>query len=253
MKYNFKRLLFPIFFFLVGAASLWCQDVRFPKPVGFVNDFTRIISYRYENEMTLIAEELQRKTGFELVVVTVPDMQGLVVEDYASRLYETWGIGKKENDYGALLLLALQERKMRIETGYGVEGILPDGLCGEIRDRYMLPDFRDGNYGQGFYKGMLAVTDIVAKDAGVQITGAKKMPAGERTKSSRGGGIFSFIVIVFLIIVTRGRILPWLLLGSMMGGGGRRGGGFSSGGGFGGGFGGFGGGMSGGGGASGSF
>lgn len=252
MRSQFRKFCILFLFIFTGFSTLRSQEITFPKPVGFVNDFARIVSYRYEKEMTLIAQELERKTGFELVVVTVPDLKGFTIEAYASRLYKNWGIGKRENDYGTLLLLSLQERRTRIETGYGAEAILPDGLCGEIRDQYMIPYFQKGDYGQGFYKGMLAVTDIVAKDAGVHITGTQEAPLRQRSKSGRGGGIFSFIFIVFLIIVTRGRIIPWLFLGAMMGGG-RRGGGFSGGGGFGGGFGGFGGGMSGGGGASGSF
>ena len=129
---------------------------------------------------------------------------------------------------------------------------MPDGLTGGILDDYVMPDLRKGEYGLGLYRGLLRITEIVARNTGVQIDGIPAMDtrprsdAGSRGRSS-GGGIFLIIMFIFLMIITRGRILPWLLLSMFMGGG--RGGGFG-GGGFGGGFGGFGGGMSGGGGAS---
>ena len=228
------------------------QDISFPKYKDQpVNDFARVISTSYEERIDGLAREVIQKTGVALVVVTVENMGGMAVDDYANRLYEAWGIGQRGKDEGALFLLAVEERKVRIEVGYGLEGILPDGVCGDILDRYALPDFRDGNYGGGFYRSMAAVAGIIAKDRGAEITGA--VAPRTRTESSEKGGIggiFFVLFFIFLMIVTKGRILPWLFLSMMMGGGGR-GGGFSGrGGGFGGGFGGFGGGMSGGGGAS---
>lgn len=219
-----------------------------------VNDYAHIISPSYEQRMDALSREVLEKTGAALVVATVEDMDGMEVDDYANRLFEAWGIGRQGEDKGVLFLLAARERRVRIEVGYGLEGILPDGRAGSILDRYALPDFREGDYGRGFYRAMLAVAGIIAEDAGVQITGAVaprtvSRSSGDR-EDERGGNLFFIIIFIFLMIVTRGRILPWLFLSMMMGGG--RGGGFG-GGGFSGGFGGFGGGMSGGGGASRSF
>ena len=215
-----------------------------------VHDFARVISPSYENRLEILAREVLQKTGATLVVVTVEDMGGSSIEEYAAGLYEAWGIGQKGEDKGVLFILAIQERKVHIEVGYGLEGLLPDGLVGEILDRYAVPDFQDGNYGRGFLRSMLSVSEIIARDAGVTITGVgtpRSSPSQTSTRR-RGGGLFFIILMIFLMIVTRGRILPWLFLGLLMGGGGR--GGSFGGGGFGGGFGGFGGGMSGGGGAS---
>jgi uncharacterized protein len=151
-----------------------------------------------------------------------------------------------------LIFLAAKERQVRIETGYGVEGIIPDGLAGEILDRDAIPYFKQGDYGRGFYETMASVSSVVAKAAGVTLTGAPRSesrPAGTERKL----GIFQLALLlaaVFFLLGTRqGRaILPWILLMMMSGGGDRRsGGGFGSFGG--GGFGGFGGGSSGGGGA----
>jgi uncharacterized protein len=248
-----KRRIPILIFTCLLSTLLFSENIQSLKPRGWVNDFAGVISQYYETKMGTISAEVKRKTGAELTVVTVKSLDGQDIETYASQLYEAWGIGEKGKDNGVLILLAMAERKIRIEVGYGLEPILPDGLTGGILDEYVMPDLRNGEYGLGLYRGLLKITEIVAKNAGVQITGIPSVDQqprsdmGNRRRSS-GGGIFLIIVFIFLMIVTRGRILPWLLLSMFMGGG-RGGGGFGSGG-FGGGFGGFGGGMSGGGGAS---
>ena len=149
-----------------------------------------------------------------------------------------------------LIFLTKKERKIRIETGYGVEGILPDGLTGQILDDYVVPFLKEGNYGKGLLNGTIALSQIIAKDAGVQLTGTVPYNSayGPRKKRSLGSRLFSFFffIVLFFLVIRNPMLLPFLLLG--MGG---RGGGLGSGssGGFGGGFGGFGGGLSGGGGA----
>jgi len=195
------------------------------------------------------------KTGSPVVVVTVKDMGGMTVEDYAHRLFRKWGIGDRDRDNGVLILVALEERKIRIENGYGVEGVLPDGLTGSILDRDILPDLRNGDYGAGLYRGMARVAGILAKEAGVAIDGSLEAPEMYPVKDEDGTCLPVVLIFIFLVIVTKGRIIPWLLLAFLSGGSGRSGGGgfgggFGGGGSFGGGFGGFGGGSSGGGGAS---
>lgn len=237
---------------------------QFPEPTGYVNDFAGVLSRQYEQAMENLARELEQKTGTELVVVTMTEIGGDDVTDYANRLYENWGIGKKGSDKGALILNVTEARFVRIEIGYGLEGIIPDGLAGEIRDRYIIPGLRDGNYDQGLSNGMSAIAGIVAEDAGVSLTGVTSRPQGRRSSersSQNGGSIIKLIMFIlfFLLIGRRGRggLLPLLLMGSMMGSGRRSWGGGGFGGGFGGfgggGFGGFGGGLSGGGGAGGSY
>ena len=110
------------------------QSDRFPKYRGWVNDFARVISPYYEEKMELVAAEVKRKTGVEIAVAAVESMNGVSLEEYANRLFETWGIGGKDRDNGLLLLLAVQERQVRIEVGYELEGILSDGRCGQILD-----------------------------------------------------------------------------------------------------------------------
>jgi uncharacterized protein len=228
----------------------------FPKPRGLVNDFAGVISPQYEREISGLAREVLEKTGTAIVVVTMPDIGGAEYNDYVNRLYSAWGIGKKGEDKGVLIFVTIKERKMRIETGYGVEGILPDGLVGEIRDRYMIPYLHKNQFGKGLLNGTLAIAQVIAKDAGVRLTGTSAVP--RRIKKSRSGLSFLpfLIFIVIILFFSRRRGGSWLFfLPFFFGGGGRGFGGGMGGsfGGFGGGFGGFGGGMSGGGGAGGGF
>ena len=243
-------LLIAAFLFLIAFPTEAAEI--FPKPTGAVNDFAGLIPAQYKSRLESLAGELLEKTGTTVVVATVETIGDNTPSDYANRLYQAWGIGKKGEDKGVLIFLAAKERQVRIETGYGVEGIIPDGLAGEILDRYAIPYFKQNDYGRGFYETMAAVSLVVAKDAGVTLTGAA--PSERRpVASERKLGIFQLVLLLavafFLLGTRQGRaILPWILLMMMSGGGGRRGGGgFGSFGG--GGFGGFGGGSSGGGGA----
>jgi len=219
----------------------------FPKPSGPVNDFAGIIPQTDKQKMETLSMEVLQKTGTSVVVVTVSTVGDSDAAIYISELYQDWGIGKKGEDKGVLILLALKERRIRIETGYGVEGILPDGLVGEILDQYTVPFLKKGQYGPGLFNAVAAVSAVIARDANVALSGEVKTYKTSRSRTRRIS-LFPLILIILILfsLFRRGRgILPLLILGSM-GGRGGFGGGF---GGFGGGFGGFGGGMSGGGGA----
>lgn len=261
-----------LFVFLLGCFEPVYSQPQYPKPLGFVSDHADIIPQNIENEITAICREVKQKTGAEIAVVAVESVGDEHYVDYAVKLFKKWGIGEQGKDNGIMLFQTVSERSFRIEVGYGLEGIIPDGLAGEIRDRYVFPHFRKGDFGQGLLNGTQAVASIIAKDAGVQLTGQIAVPQRpvSRTRDKGVSGSAFFKMLIMLIIFSlffgrggRGRgggLLSLLLLGSMFGGGGRGyrgggfgGGGFSGGGGFGGGFGGFGGGMSGGAGAGGSY
>ena len=231
------------------ATCVYGRD-DFPKHVGAINDFAGVISSRYARSMESLAQEVLEKTSTSVVVVTMKEIGGDDPADYANRLYEAWGIGAKGEDKGVLIFLAVQERRIRIETGYGVEGILPDGLVGDILDRHVIPYLKKGDYDKGLSSAMVAVSSVIAKDAGVSLTGAPQTRRQPASQQKKGGSVFSLImlfIVMSLLLGTRQgrRMLPFILLMLLMGGRGG-GGGFGS---FGGGFGGFGGGMSGGGGA----
>jgi len=135
-----------------------------------VNDFAGIIPALYRDSMERLSSEVLSKTGAAIIVATVPSTEGQDPDKYANHLFNAWGIGKKGEDRGVLLFLALKERRVRIVTGYGLEGLLPDDLVGSILDNHVLPDLRRGAYGPGFLKGMKALAGIIAKDAGVTLS-----------------------------------------------------------------------------------
>lgn len=257
LKFFIAAALF--FILLAGASAATPPAEKFPRPAGPVNDFAGVIPGEYRQKMDAIAREVLDKTGTAVVVATVPTVGEEDPREYANKLYQAWGIGKKGEDKGVLIFLALKERRIRIEVGYGVEGILPDGLVGEIIDRDMVPFLGKGEYGPGLLNAVVDVSAVIAKDAKVSLSeqpGANYQPyrKGRVPREDRGipwtsnlTGLLVLILILGLLLGTRqGRsILPFILF--MFLGGGRGGGGF---GGFGGGgFGGFGGGSSGGGGA----
>jgi uncharacterized protein len=239
----------------VAAAGLSAQE-NIPEPRGFVNDFAGVIEARTEEKITRIARKLQEAAGAEIAVVAVESIAPYAdIDTYSIELAEKWRVGSEEEDNGLIILLALKERQVRIEVGYGLEGAIPDGLAGEIRDESLIPYFRSGDYSQGFLKATEAVAGIIAKEYEVDL-GSVSVKESERYTGEGGGGIpFGLIVFILFFFFGGGRFfLPFFLLGGFGGGFGR--GGFGSGGfggGGGGGFGGFGGGGFGGGGASGDF
>ena len=239
--------------FLLLAASAVAQSI--PRPQGFVNDFAGVISSSDEEAMRGIAEEVQQKTGAEIAVVTVDTYSPFgSIEQFGIALAEEWGVGGAD-DSGVILMVAISERDLRMEVGFGLEGAIPDGRAGAVLDDFVVPDLRNNNYGAGLTNGVAAVAAIIADEYGVTLTGAGPQPVQRSEDSFDVGNLIYFI---FVIIFFGGRWFFWPLLFA-----GRRrgffGGGFGSSGGRssfggrgrgGGGFGGFSGGSFGGGGAS---
>lgn len=244
---------FVLAVFLVWSFFCACGNAAesFPAATGAVNDFAGVVPADAEERMARLSREVLDKTGTAIVVATVKDVGDNDPDMYANELYQAWGIGKKGEDKGVLIFLALRERKIRIETGYGVEGILPDGLVGEILDRYVTPYLKKGDYGTGLGNAVAAVAQMVAKDAGITLTGGASVKAAPRSAEARRGNLFPLLLLLLvtvpLLATRQGRaMLPFLIVALLSGG---RGGGVGGFGGFGGGYGGFGGGSSGGGGA----
>lgn len=229
---------------------------KFPKPVGYVNDFARVIEQVDRDRLTNLIGELERKTSAEIAVVTIDTIGDYSVEGYAVDLFEKWGIGKEAEDNGLLILLVLDQRKVRIEVGYGLEGIITDGTAGQVIRQKMAPAFGVGRFGQGFLDGVATLANLIASHEGVELSSLDSFPArsyqvtrGEGSPIARSIGSLIFLILFFSLFGLRLFFFPMLLLGRGYWGGGS--GGF--GGGFGGFGGGFGGGMSGGGGATGGW
>jgi uncharacterized protein len=233
---------------LIAAALLaaTAAEPPIPAPQGFVTDTTSTVSAPARERMTRLIQELQQKTGSEIAVLVVDTTEPLDDFTYAMKVADTWKVGRSGDDDGVVIVLALKDRKLRIVTGYGVEGILPDGLIGEIEDRYMVPSLRQGDVGGALWGGVSEIARRIATERGVTLTG---MP--ERRGRARGNEVPNWVIIVGLVAFIGLSMLQRRYGGRgpvIFPGGGN--GGFHGGfGGGGGGFGGFGGGSFGGGGA----
>jgi uncharacterized protein len=261
--------LFTLAFSLPALAA----GPTFPALTGRVVDGANILSPQVEADLTTKLENLEKTTGRQLVVATVPSLQGYEIEDYGYQLGRTWGIGQKGTNTGALLIVAPTERKVRLEVGYGLEPILTDALSSVIIQTAVLPKFKAGDLEGGVTAGTDAViAQLALPDEEAKAKAAQAFKVSEEAERGSGVSPILALLILFIVIVVlsqifgrRGRqgrqgggrsglgsALPWIILNGMLSGG--RGGGGSGlgGGGGGGGFSG-GGGSFGGGGSSGSW
>lgn len=228
-------------------------------PANYVVDLAGIISPGAKERLDGYLQELERKTGAQVIVLTVPSLNGLPIEEFSLDAAEKWKLGQKGKDNGALLLVAPNERRYRFEVGYGLEGTLPDSYVGTLGREYMVPYFKKGDYSDGIELAVSAVAQKIAGNAGVRIAGLQNAPAPVPVQTGDAGGmsVFNLIVTGLVFLVAMGLFLrhPGLFMLFLMGGGFGGGGGGFGGGGFGGGgsFGGGGGGGFGGGGASGGW
>lgn len=264
-----------------SSLSAFTLAQSFPSYSGHVNDFANVIDSGTKQQLETLLLNFEKKTGTQIAVVTIQSLNDRSIEDYATNLYRTWGIGAKsgENrDKGALLLVSMQDRKMRLETGYALEADLPDGMAGEILRR-MKPYFKQEQYSQGITVAVRTLVDTLAAKWNVSLEGIEDRRyayRGDQPQELSGKGlgalvILFFVFIIFMSFIGRfarrrtsgvGQALWWLAplifnrggggFGGGSWGGGSSGGGWGGGdsGGGGGGWGGFGGGESGGGGAS---
>ena len=266
MKFSL-RLCAGVLCMLAPALAV---DWKALKPQGYVSDFAGVVDQRSRAELESYAARVKQATGAELAFVTIQSLEGEPIEDVANDLFHAWGIGQKGEDNGALVLLAIQDHKSRLEVGGGLGGAVPDGMAGLLLDD-MRPALRQNQYGPAFLAAAERLGSTIAQSKGVAIAApAAQYRVRPSTRDSIPWPAILFGLFVLLLLLRGGGnryggggggghgFWTGLLLGQLLNagrggfGGGRNGGGFGgfdSGGG-GGGFGGFGGGDSGGGGAS---
>jgi uncharacterized protein len=226
-----------------------------PKPTGYVSDFANVLSPETKQEINRLCGQVDHQAHAQIAVVTIKTLDGGEIQDYAVQLWDAWKIGQK--DRGVLVLLAVQDRKRWIATGYGLESILPDSRVGEI-GRQMVPYLRSGDYDDAVSVAVGQISQIIARDAGVTLQPMQRRGPPQRQAIRLSlGQLIVFAIVIFLVILFLARAggsgLLGFLLGMFLGGGGRGGWGGGGGGGGDGGFGGFGGGSTGGGGAGGDW
>lgn len=264
-----KRLVAIILvLFSVVAYGQNIDNLIKTKPTKLVNDLAGVLEAGAEQQLERKLVAYDDSTSTQIAIVLVNTLEGRPIEETALAIYRSWGIGNKKTNNGVLILAAIEDRQIRIEVGYGLEGAIPDITANQIIRNDIGPAFRSGDY----YEGLDRATQSLIQAA----KGEYKAPDGYGKRKGRGssvGNIIGFVVIIIIIAIFAGRgrggggggggymsrrgygdvLTPFIigsLLGGRGGGGGGGGGGWSGGGG---GFGGFGGGSSGGGGASGSW
>ncbi|AYA38170.1 TPM domain-containing protein [Hymenobacter oligotrophus] len=251
---------------LLATAALGQNIPTRPTPPRLVNDLAGLLSPAEEQALEQKLLNYNDTTSSQFAIVTVPSLEGAEIADYGQKLFESWGIGQAQKNNGLLILVAQQERKVTIRTGYGLEGAVPDALAKRIISNVIVPAFKAERY----YDGLDGAVDRLIALAGGEYQ-AEPRPTADYSDSSGSGWLFWVIIgVMVLLFLLRSRggggggggyrrsrgwgggFFPPVIIGGGGGfGGGFGGGGFGGGGG--GGFGGFGGGSSGGGGASGDW
>ena len=262
---------------LPGLAS--AAALELPSLAGPVTDLAGILDSGSRERLLQVIQDVEQRTTAQIAILTVPTTAPEAIQDYAVAVFDRWKIGTRGKDNGLLFLVAVQDRRLWITTGYGLEGILPDGKIGEIRDRQIIPYFRAGKYAEGILRGTEELAGVLLAQGNETAQGQRVATRPGRQRSPHRSGSTGILLGIFLLLVLfsaglsamdrrtyvrgrgrRGRGGFWgpFWFGAGSGGafggftGGRSsgwsGGGFSSGS-----FGGFGGGSTGGGGAGGSW
>lgn len=233
------------------ATSGWALDLGKLVPQGYVNDYANVIPASQRVALERYCAAVEKATGAQMALVTIPTLEGEPVEDVANSLYRRWGVGKKGKDEGLLLLLVVGDRRTRLEVGYGLEPILPDGSAGTVL-REMRPALREGAYGDALVAASHYLGTRIATAKNVAVEDEVTPQPVQRRKKEGAVPLWLMVLggIFFLYLLGSGNLGAAWMLGSVFSGRSDRGGGGFGGGGGSGGFGGFGGGDSGGGGAS---
>jgi uncharacterized protein len=244
-----RERLKPIIILIFLTLSLSLGALSVPKLDGPVVDKAGILSSREEQELEQILIAFQNQTSAQMAILTVDSLRGESLEGYSMEVADEWKLGQTGRDNGILLLVAMDERKVRLEVGYGAEGSLTDIKSGFIIREQILPSFKSGNYYEGIKQGVLSATGIVAGSSDItaeELAQYQVSQSSSSSRSSHGGSSFSFLFFFIILIFSgmgrrgrgRGGLFRALFLGSLLSNTHSRGGfggGFSSGGGFGGG------------------
>jgi uncharacterized protein len=255
-----KRLFIAVILLATVCAAFARASTPPPPdvPRDYVVDLAGIVRSDLKMELNRYLQTLEQKTTAQVLVLTVQTVDNQSIEEFALNTKEKWKLGQKGKDNGVLIVVAVNDRKYRIEVGYGLESILPDSLVGSIGREYFVPYFRQGDFSTGIYAGTVAVIRTIADHEGVNMALGSGQAQPRGAPARKPLTLFNkimlavFGIIALVLFIKNPRLFLLLLLANSMGGGR---GGWSGGGGFGGGgsFGGGGGGSGGGGGASGGW
>lgn len=219
-------LVFACLFGMMWLTALPAFSIDIPRLKQRVNDYGGVLDARQVSTLENLLMAAEQKTSSQVVLLIIPSLEGESLEDYSVRVAQAWQIGQKGYDNGVLLLVAMAEKKIRIEVGYGLEHIITDAKSSYIIRKLMIPSFKSRDYYGGISRGLSAVTGLISEE--FQITPEQLAKFKKESQSKKGGHLpFGFIVFIIIVVLSSFR------------GGGRRGyrggGGIFWGGGFGGG------------------
>jgi uncharacterized protein len=249
MRKNTVFMGFLTIMLLTSALGVYALEV--PPLKGRINDRAGVLSSSESRDLENYLAGVEKATGAQIALLTIPSLEGESLESYSFRVADSWQLGSADKDNGALLLIAMEEKKIRIEVGYGLEAVLTDAMSGYIIREAIVPEFKKGEFDRGIAAGLKSMGGVVTGDTPISV---EQINESQQQESEGGVSIF-FLIFIFVFFFGRiGRYRRYrrrgmspmgaFFLGSMLGGasrGGSSSGGFG-GGGFSGGGGGFGGG-----------
>lgn len=187
----------PTVFLLYLCSVVQAQEI--PVPRRYIEDRANIIHEATEKKLNGYLQELEQKTGAQMIVLTVATTGGIPIETYAIELAGKWKLGQEGKDNGVLTVIAKNDRAYRIEVGYGLEGMLPDSFCGTVGRTYFVPNFRSGHYSEGIYQGVTVMVHKIAEEKDIKITGMPTMAELRKRGSGRQNPLFS-LLILFMVL-----------------------------------------------------
>lgn len=197
---------------MVGSVCFAKTEIpQTPTSSIYVQDYANVLSNETKQKINGMGASLQKKTKAQIVVVTIKTLQGTPLEEYGLGILRQWGVGDKSLNNGVVMLVAVEDKKSRIEVGYGLEGALPDAKTGQLQDEYMLPYFKNGEYENGIFNGYLALTKVVADEYAVQLDSQVK-PV-KATSQGTTSLLDTFYTIGIAIVIIALVILDFIFFG----------------------------------------
>lgn len=206
-----KKWLFIILITLIFILPLTAYALDIPKPKGYVSDYAGMLTSEQVSSLEQKLREFEKATSNEIAILIIPSLEGENLEEFSLKVASTWGVGKKKVGNGILILIAKNDHKMRIEIGYGLEGVVPDGAAGYIIRKYMTPKFKDGH----FYKGINDAVDSLMK-------ATNKEYADEFKKEMDRDNVIKLAIILTVvgaIVTVLVAFIHWTISGTFCGGG----------------------------------
>ena len=198
MKRIRKVFLMAIFLTLCAYVNVFSRQ----SENLYVNDFANVLNDETKNYITAQGRTLAEKSKAQVVVLTVKNLEGKTIEDYAINVFREWGIGDKDKNNGVLLLLSIEDRKVKIEVGYGLEGAINDGKAGRILDQYGVPYFKNSDWNMGVYKVYSSLIEEVYKEYSLEVPKEiENVTKSDPDKSDKEYIMLSAIILCVLLII----------------------------------------------------